>query len=196
VEPLGIAALQAGLGHIRESPPDDGVVELIVRRPAVDEREVLAIGALKVGAGLAGDSWRVRESAGGSPDSATQLTVMNSRAALLVAQHPGRRMLAGDQLYVDLDLSPANLPAGTRLAVGSAVIEVSERPHLGCAKFAARFGKDAWRFVNSRDGRALRLRGLNARIVTAGAVRTGDAIRKLPAGPLPDPAAGGRVTLA
>jgi MOSC domain-containing protein YiiM len=109
-----------------------------------------------------------------------QLTVMNSRAALLVAQDPDRRMLAGDQLYVDLDLSPVNLPAGTRLAVGSAVIEVSEEPHLGCAKFAARFGKDAWRFVNSRVGRQLRLRGLNARIVASGTVCYGDVIRKLP----------------
>jgi MOSC domain-containing protein YiiM len=110
-----------------------------------------------------------------------QLTVMNVRAALLVAQHPDRRMLAGDQLYVDLDLSPANLPAGTRLAVGSAVIEVSEQPHLGCAKFAARFGKDAWRFVNSQAGRGLRLRGLNARILASGTVCPGDAVRKLPA---------------
>jgi MOSC domain-containing protein YiiM len=109
-----------------------------------------------------------------------QLTVMNSRAALLVAQDPDRRVLAGDQLYVDLDLSPVNLPAGTRLAVGSAVIEVSEEPHLGCAKFAARFGKDAWRFVNSRVGRQLRLRGLNARIVASGTVCYGDVIRKLP----------------
>jgi MOSC domain-containing protein YiiM len=108
---------------------------------------------------------------------------MNSRAALLVAQFPDRRMLAGDQLYVDLDLSPANLPAGTRLDVGSAVIEVSAHPHRGCAKFAARFGEDAWRFVNSRAGRGLRLRGLNARVVASGTVRPGDAIRKLPGPP-------------
>jgi hypothetical protein len=179
VEPLDIAALETGLDHVRESPPDDGVVELIVRRPAVDEREALAVGTLDMDAGLVGDTWRVRGSR--PPDPGAQLTVMNVRAALLVAQHPDRRMLAGDQLYVDLDLSPANLPAGTRLAVGSAVIEVSEKPHLGCAKFAARFGKDAWRFVNSRVGRELRLRGLNARIVAAGTVRPGDAIRKLSA---------------
>jgi hypothetical protein len=183
VEHLDTAALQAGLGHVRESPPDGGTVELIVRRPAVDEREVLAEAALDVDAGLAGDTWQVRGSrrtADGSSHPGMQLTVMNSRAALLVAQDPDRRMLAGDQLYVDLDLSPVNLPAGTRLAVGSAVIEVSEEPHLGCAKFAARFGKDAWRFVNSRAGRQLRLRGLNARIVASGTVCHGDVIRKLP----------------
>ena len=182
MEHLGPAELEAGLDHIRESPPDGGVVELIVRRPAVDQREVLAVATLDTGAGLVGDNWRARGNTGtadGSAHPGRQLTMMNSRAALLVAQHPGRRMLAGDQLYVDLDLSPANLPAGTRLAVGSAVIEVSEEPHLGCAKFAARFGKEALRFVNSRVGRGLRLRGLNARIVTSGTVRPGDRISKL-----------------
>jgi MOSC domain-containing protein YiiM len=180
---LDTAALQAGLGHVRESPPDHGTVDMIVRRPAVNEREVLAVGTLDVKTGLAGDTWQVRGSTrtpDGSAHPGRQLTVINSRAALLVAQEPGRRTLAGDQLYVDLDLSPANLPAGTRLAVGSAVIEVSEEPHLGCAKFAARFGEEAWRFVNSRAGRGLRLRGLNARILTSGTVRPGDQISKLP----------------
>ena len=183
VEHPGTAQLNAGLDLIRESPPDDGVVELIVRRPAVDEREVLAEATLDVEAGLVGDNWRARGSTGtadGSAHPGMQLTVMNARAALLVARHPDRRMLAGDQLYVDLDLSPANLPAGTRLAVGSAVIEVSQEPHLGCAKFAARFGKDAWRFVNSRAGRGLRLRGLNARILASGTVCRGDRVSKLP----------------
>ena len=182
VKHLDTAALQAGLDDVRESPPDHGTVEMIVRRPAVDEREVLAVGALDADAGLVGDTWPVRGSSrtpDGSAHPGMQLTVINSRAALLVAQDPDRRMLAGDQLYVDLDLSPANLPAGTRLAVGTAVIEVSEEPHLGCAKFAARFGKEALRFVNSRTGRGLRLRGLNARILTSGTVRPGDRISKL-----------------
>src|SRR5690348_2837312 len=126
---------------------------MIVRRPAVDEREVLAVGTLDAEAGLTGDTWPVRGSSrtpDGSAHPGMQLTVINSRAALLVAQDPDRRMLAGDQLYVDLDLSPVNLPAGTRLAVGSAVIEVSEEPHLGCAKFAARFGEEALRFEIGR----------------------------------------------
>jgi hypothetical protein len=187
VKHLSTAELEAGLSDVRDSPSDGGTVELIVRRPAVDEREVLAEAALEVEAGLAGDTWAVRGSTrtgDGSPHPDMQLTVMNSRAALLVAQEPGRRMLAGDQLYVDLDLSPANLPAGTRLALGSAVIEVTDQPHLGCAKFGARFGADAWRFVNSRAGRELRLRGLNARVVVPGIVRPGDTIRKCPADPL------------
>ena len=110
-----------------------------------------------------------------------QVTVMNSRAALLIANEPERRVLAGDQLYVDLDLSAANLPPGSRLALGSAVLEVTDQPHLGCAKFAVRFGQDALRVVNSRGGRELRLRGLNARVVVPGTVRAGDTIRKCPA---------------
>jgi len=179
---LSTAELEAGLAVVRGSPPDHGTVELIVRRPAVDQRETLLEAELDVAAGLLGDTWPVRGSTStpdGSPQPDAQLTVMNSRAALLVAQVPDRRLLAGDQLYVDLDLSPANLPPGSRLAVGAAVIEVSARPHLGCAKFAARFGQDAWRFVNSRAGRELRLRGLNARILVSGTVRLGDTVHKL-----------------
>jgi MOSC domain len=180
---LSKAELEAGLDVVRGSPPDWGPVELIVRRPAVDAREALPAAELDVITGLVGDTWPVRGSSGtpdGSAQPDAQLTVMNSRAALLVAQVPDRRLLAGDQLYVDLDLSPANLPPGSRLAVGTAVIEVSARPHLGCAKFAARFGQDAWRFVNSRVGRELRLRGLNARILSSGTVRLGDKVHKLP----------------
>ena len=179
---LTTAALDARLDHVRAAPSDHGTLELIVRRPAVDEREVLAEGMLDIRAGLVGDSWPQRGSrdrADGGPHPDRQLTLMSDRAALLVAGDPERRQLAGDQLYVDLDLSAINLPAGTRLAIGSAVVEVTEQPHLGCAKFAARFGEDAWRFVNSRVGRALRLRGLNARIVVSGTIRAGEAVTKI-----------------
>ncbi len=158
-------------------------MELIVRRPAVDQREVLEEAALDPAEGLVGDTWRSRGStrtSDGAPHPDKQITVMNARAVALVAATDDRRPLAGDQLYVDLDISHANLPAGTRLALGSAVIEVTDKPHLGCHKFAARFGKDALRFVNSAVGRQLRLRGLNAKIITAGTVRVGDVVRKLP----------------
>ncbi len=186
VNHLSAAELTAGLSDVRDSPSDGGRVELIVRRPAVDEREVLHEATLDNQVGLVGDTWPTRGStrtADGSSHPGMQVTVMNSRAALLVARDPDRRALAGDQLYIDLDLSPANLPSGTQLAVGSAILEVTDQPHLGCAKFAARFGHDAWRFVNSRVGRELRLRGLNARVVVPGTVRTGDEIRKCIGGP-------------
>ena len=195
MEHLSTVALEAGLDVIRDSPRDRGRVELVVRRPAIDEREVLAEGTLDVRVGLVGDIWLKRGSrrtADGSSHPDMQLNIMNSRAALLVARDPVRRQLAGDQLFVDLDLSTANLPPGTRLALGSAVVEVTDQPHRGCAKFAARFGLDALRFVNSPVGKRLRLRGLNARVAVSGTVRPGDVIRKLPAGELGALGAGDR----
>jgi hypothetical protein len=183
-EHLPTAVLETGLDHIRRSPADLGRIELIVARPAVGQRLVLAEAGLDPACGLAGDTWAVRGSsrtADGSAHPDMQLTLMNARAALLVAGDPGRRPLCGDQLYVDLDLSPDNLPAGTRLALGTAVIEITAQPHTGCKKFAARFGIDALRFVNSRTGRSLRLRGVNCGVLVAGTVRAGDLIRKLPA---------------
>lgn len=156
-------------------------MELIVRRPSEGEREVLEEALLDLDEGLVGDRWRRSAATDGeSPDPGTQLTLMNARVIALIARDAERWPLAGDQLYVDLDLSPDNLPAGTRLALGSAVIEVTDQAHTGCAKFSARFGSDAIRFVNSSHGRALRLRGLNARVVEPGRVRSGDPIRKLP----------------
>ena len=174
------AELEAGLAHVRHSPADGGRLELLVRRPAIGEREELTEGHLDLAEGLVGDTWSVRPSrhtADGGPHPEMQLNVMNSRMAVLVAVDPARRSLAGDQLYLDLDLSQDNLPPGTRLEIGSAVIEVTGRPHLGCDKFVARFGADAMRFVNSPTGRALRLRGLNARVAQAGTVRPGDVVR-------------------
>jgi hypothetical protein len=182
VEHLNTAQLHAQLDHLRGSPRNDGTVELIVRRPAVDEREVLDEGNLDLAVGLLGDTWSKRSSTrtdDGSPHPHMQLNVMNARCVALVAQSPDRWPLAGDQLYVDLDLSADNLPAGTQLALGTAVIEVTEQPHTGCAKFTERFGLDAFRFVNSEVGVALRLRGLNAKVVVPGVVRRGDTISKL-----------------
>jgi hypothetical protein len=180
---LSTAELEAGLDEVRRSPADRGTVELIVCRPAVDERIVLTEATLDPSRGLVGDNWLARGSSR-TPDKFAdpdkQITVMNGRAAGLVAGNPDRRKLAGDQLFVDLDISTANLPAGTRLEIGTAVIEVSPQPHLGCPKFSARFGKEALQFVNSPLGRQLRLRGLNARIVVPGTIRTGDTVSKLP----------------
>ena len=184
------ATLEAGLDGIRRSPSDHGRVHLIVRRPAENAREVLPEAALDRDEGLVGDTWRVRPSnltPDRSPHPDMQLTLMNARVAALVAGGDERRQLAGDQLYVDLDLSEANLPPGTRLALGSAVIEISDKPHRGCQKFADRFGQEALRFVNSAEGRALRLRGVNARVVVTGTVRLGDRVVKRPRA-APEPA--------
>jgi hypothetical protein len=173
--------LEASLDDLRRSPSAEGTVELIVRRPAENEREVLDEGRLDLVEGLVGDHWGHGGGDGddGPADRSAQLTIMNARAAALVAGDRGRWPLAGDQIYADLDLSTGNLPPGTRLALGSAVVEVTDVPHTGCAKFSARFGSDALRFVNSPAGRALRLRGLNAMVVESGVVRSGDTIRKL-----------------
>lgn len=174
---LDANALQAGLERIRESPSDDGTLEAIVRRPAVNAREVLDEGVLDVATGLVGDTWALRNSS--SPDPDTQLNVMNSRVVDLLAQRRDRWALAGDQLYVDLDLSEANLRPGTRLQIGEAVIEVTSQPHTGCQKFVARFGLEAMKFVNSPLGRQLRLRGLNARVVRPGVIRVGHVVSKV-----------------
>ena len=178
------AALGDGLDDIRRSPADHGRVDLIVRRPAENAREVLAEARLDRAQGLVGDTWRARPSnltPDRSPHPDLQLTLMNSRVAALVAGGDERRQLAGDQMYVDLDLSRANLPPGTRLVLGSAVIEISDKPHRGCRKFAERFGQEALAFVNSPVGRELRLRGVNARIVATGTIHVGDAIHRWPA---------------
>ncbi len=176
--------LEAGLEKIREAPKDEGVLELIVRRPRIEEREVLQEGELDSVEGLVGDCWITRGSSrtvDGSAHSDMQLNIMNARVAALVAQDKDRWQLAGDQLYIDMDLSAENLPPGTQLAIGSAVIEVTPPPHTGCKKFVSRFGLEAMKFVNSSLGRELHLRGINARVVQPGVIRVGQVAKKLAA---------------
>ena len=182
IKHLSLEELEAGLDEIRQSPRDAGRVELIVRRPRVDEREVLTEARLDLTSGLVGDTWpsrRSRRTPDGSPHPDMQLNLMNARVIALLAQDRERWPLAGDQLYIDLDLSAENLPAGTRLQIGSAIIEVTSQPHTGCDKFAARFGLDALKFVNGPERKPYRLRGINARVVEPGVVRTGDVVRKI-----------------
>lgn len=182
VQYLSRAELEAGMDSIRQSPKEEGALKMIVRRPTVDEREVLREGELSLGEGLVGDTWKIRfnkHSTNGRANPSKQITIMNARTIALLAQAEERWPLAGDQLYADLDLSDDNLPSGTRLAIGSAILEVSADPHNGCDKFAARFGVEALKFVNSPEGKRLHLRGINTRVIQAGTIRIGDTIRKL-----------------
>ena len=179
-----MSQLEAGLDEIRRAPKDAGSLALIVRRPACEQREVLNEGSLDLAEGLVGDNWKERGSRrmpDGGPNPDTQITVMNSRVVSLLARSRDRWQLAGDQLFVDLDLSVQNLPAGTRLVIGNAIIEVTAEPHTGCKKFTSRYGADAMKFVNSPVGRELCLRGINARVVQPGAFKVGDTVKKLQA---------------
>ena len=174
--------LEAGLDWIRQSPKDSGELKLIVRRPDTLQREVLAVGELNLLEGLAGDNWNVRGSprtSDGSSHPDMQLNIMNARAIDWISQSKERWPLAGDQLYIDMDLSGQNLPPGTQLILGSSIIEVTSQPHTGCKKFVERFGLDAMKFVNSEIGRALNLRGINARVIKPGQIQVGDLAKKL-----------------
>lgn len=179
---LSLSELEAGLDHIIRSPKEAGVLKMIVRRPSEDEREVVQSAELDLANGLIGDNWRIRGSrhtSDGASNPEAQITIMNSRTIELLAQSEGHWPMAGDQFYIDMDLSAENLPPGTRLSLGSAVIEVSSVPHSGCRKFAARYGTDATKFVNSPQGKRLHLRGINAKVIQAGRVRIGDVARKV-----------------
>lgn len=179
---LTMTELEAGLDEIRRSPKSEGILEMIVCRPGLNERAVLEAGELHPLEGLVGDSWGVRGSsrtADGSAHPEMQLNVMNSRVIALLAQGKDRWPLAGDQLYLDLDLSEENLPAGTLLALGASVIEVTSQPHTGCKKFVGRFGIEAMKFVNSVVGKQLHLRGINAKVIKGGMIRVGQTVKKL-----------------
>jgi hypothetical protein len=173
------AELEHGLEDIRRAPRERGTIELITRRPAIEQRDVVEVAELDTTVGLVGDCWSARPSnrtPDRTPHPDMQLTLMSVRVIRLIS--PDRWELAGDQLYVDLDLSDDHLPPGTRLALGTAMVEVTDQPHTGCAKFSARFGSEVMRWVNSPVGRALNLRGINTRVLVSGTIRRGDAIQK------------------
>jgi MOSC domain-containing protein YiiM len=179
---LGLEELREGLAEIRQSPKDGGPLKAIVIRPETDARVSLQRCELSPELGVHGDNWAKgcwMSLPDGRPHPDVQVTIMNARTIALIAQEEARWQLAGDNLLVDLDLSADNLPPGTRLSVGSVVLEITEVPHKGCKKFAGRFGVDATRFVNSRDGLRMHLRGIYARIVKPGLVAVGDAVKKL-----------------
>lgn len=180
MEHLTPEQLQAGLAEIKASPNDEGRLEMIVIRPATDERRVLESCQLTTERGCEGDDWREGYlDTRVTPDPQTQLTLMNARCAQLISGGRERWPLAGDQLFVDLDLSEANLGVGQRLAIGDTVVEITAEPHTGCSKFAARFGVDAVKFVNMGEGARHRLRGVHAMVIEEGEVHQGDLIRKI-----------------
>jgi hypothetical protein len=179
---LSTSELEEGLNHIRQAPKDQGTLKMIVQRPGEEERIVIEHGELSLSEGLAGDNWKARGSShtpDGSAHLYAQITIMNARCIALLAQREERWALAGDQLYVDFDLSEENIPPGTHLAIGSAVLEVSAEPHSGCKKFSSRFGAEAMKFVNSPEGKRLHLRGINAKVIQAGTIRVGDTVGKV-----------------
>lgn len=176
--------LENGVEYIKASPKDTGTVDLIVCRPKTGEREELQEADLDIKLGLVGDNWLSRgygKTSDGSAHPDMQLNLMNSRSIAQIAKEKENWKLAGDQFFVDLDLSPSNLPPGTQLMIGGALIEITAEPHLGCKKFSERFGQDAAIFVNSNVGKSLNMRGVNAKVVKPGKVTLGSAIKKLKA---------------
>lgn len=171
---LTYSELEAALPGLESSPRERGELVMIVRRPRAGERELLDAGTLDVEEGLVGDRWATAKRR-----RVNQLTLINARFVALIARSRDRWPLAGDQLYVEFDLSLAHVPAGTRIAIGAAEIEVSPEPHTGCRLFAERYGRDAQKFVGSERGHALQLRGINAWVVKGGVVQVGDDVRAL-----------------
>jgi MOSC domain-containing protein YiiM len=176
------AELQAGLPHILDSPQDNGRLEAIVIRPAKHERRELQSCEISLAGGTQGDHWAKgcwMSTEDGKPHPDVQICIMNARCIALVADQRERWALAGDNLFIDLNLSRENLPPGQRLQIGSAIIEITAVTHGGCEKFVERYGRAAVVFVNAPKGRALRLRGVYARVVQDGTITVGDRVVKV-----------------
>lgn len=174
--------LAARLPEMQASPTNRGELVRIVARPGKDHRTLLERSEVTPEVGLPGDRWAStcsRKLSDGRLNPDSQITIMNTRCLAILTEDRSRWPQAGDNLLVDFDLSETNLPAGHRLKIGSAILEITPHPHTGCSKFSARFGVDALKFVNSPEGRRLRLRGLHAQVVQAGTLTVGDCIEKV-----------------
>ncbi|HSM34666.1 MAG TPA: MOSC domain-containing protein [Anaerolineae bacterium] len=174
--------LEAGMAMLLGSPTEAGTLRLVVRRPGKGQREIVEVGQLDTDVGLVGDDWVNRPgSHSDKPSPYAQVTMMNARVAELISGDPDPAAWAqcGDQLYLDLDLSEANMPAGSRVGIGEAVLEIQAEPHTGCLQFRQWWGADALRFISTDRGRQMRMRGANAIVLQSGLVRPGDIARKL-----------------
>lgn len=174
VEHLTTEQIETGMSNVLTSPQDRGKLEAIVIRPEQNQREYREAVHLSPEGGVEGDRWATSKG-----DLRAQVSLMNARLLRLIAREDERMSLAGDNLIVDLDLSETNIPAGQKLAVGEALIEVTDLTHTGCSKFAERYGADAVRYINAAERRSLRLRGFYARVLKAGTVRVGDVVQKV-----------------
>jgi hypothetical protein len=178
---LSLEELQSHLDSIKQSPQDDGILKAIVIRPVSNERVGMESSVVTPDGGVHGDRW-AKQAWLNLPEEElepkAQITVMNSRAAEVIARNRARWPLAGDNLYVDLDLSEDNLQAGQQLSIGSAVFEITPQPHNGCGKFEQRFGAEALKWVNSEEGKHHHLRGIYIKVVKAGVINVDDTITK------------------
>lgn len=175
------AQLNTTIDYITKSPKEKGILKMIVARPAIDQRKILTDGLISKAEGLVGDNWKIKKSFSppGPPHPEKQITLMNARCIEMLATQEDEWPLAGDQLFVDFDLSESNLKPGDILKIGSTVeLKVSALPHNGCKKFAERFGTDAVKFVNSKHGKSLHFRGINASVTQEGTIKKGDIISK------------------
>lgn len=174
--------LLAGLPDILAAPKDGGELLGIVVRPDHGQRVEPESVAVSFAGGLEGDHWAKgcwKSTEDGRPHPDVQVCIMSARCIGLIAVERSNWALAGDNLFLDLDLSQENLVPGQRLALGSAVLEITAEPHAGCKSFVERYGREACAFVNSREGKRLRLRGIYARVVQDGTISVGDRVQKL-----------------
>ena len=179
---LTMAELEDGFPEIIRSPKDNGRLEGIVVRPARGKRQELRTSDVSFDGGVHSDLWAKacwKSTEDGRPHPDVQICIMNARCIALIAQERGNWAPAGDNLFIDLDLSPDNLPPGQRLAIGTAIIEITDTPHNGCAKFIGRYGRDAGIFVNGRLGKRHRLRVVYARVIRDGTVTVDDVVTKV-----------------
>jgi len=177
-----ISELELGIDEIKSSPKDSGVLEMIVRRPETETREIINSVEINLENGLAGDNWKARGSTHTSDHSAdpeTQITLMNTRVIQLLSGDKENWGWAGDQLFVDMDLSMDNLPPHSQIQIGSVILEISAKPHTGCKKFSGRYGIEALEFISTPLGKSLRMRGVNAKVIQSGDIQVGDVIKKL-----------------